>query len=262
MTALLRYRAVYLAAALAVILLATGLRLHALGTQSLWNDEGASAAMIQRAPATIVALSAADIHPPGYYLLLAAWAGLAGTSEFGLRALSALESVLTVALVIALGRRLGGRSAGLLAAFVLALHTLALYYAQEARMYAQLGLLATAGMWLLAVILTPGRDDAPRPVWPFVALGLVNAAGLYTQYAYPLSMLAQGVLFLIVWLLAPETRPAGRLRPQQRPGAAPLRAVGRAGDPPGERLAQRRDRDRSRHGPERGWAGDHGPMPG
>ena len=52
--------------------------------------------MIQRPPATIVALSAADIHPPGYYLLLAAWAGLAGTSEFGLRALSALESVLTV----------------------------------------------------------------------------------------------------------------------------------------------------------------------
>ena len=196
----MRNRAVYLTAALAVILLAAGLRLHALGAQSLWNDEGASAAMIQRAPAAIVTLSAADIHPPGYYLLLAAWSGLAGASEFGLRALSALESVLTVALVIALGRRLWNRPAGLLAGLILALHTLALYYAQEARMYAQLGLLATAGMWLLAIVLTPGRDGAKRPRWPFAALGLVNAAGLYTQYAYPLSMLAQGVIFLIVWL--------------------------------------------------------------
>ena len=197
----MRNRAVYLTAALAVILLAAGLRLHALGAQSLWNDEGASAAMIQRAPAAIVTLSAADIHPPGYYLLLAAWAGLAGASEFGLRALSALESVLTVALVIALGRRLGDRPAGLLAGLILALHTLALYYAQEARMYAQLGLLATAGMWLLAVILTPGRGrgDPARLAVRGAGTGqrgrAVHPVRLPAEHARP-----GGDLFLIVWL--------------------------------------------------------------
>ena len=201
-----RREALYLSLALAVILLAAGLRWVHLGTQSLWNDEGASAAMTLRAPADILANSAADIHPPGYYLLLAAWTGLAGHSEFGLRALSALESILTVALVIALGKRLWSWPAGLLAGLILAVQTFAIYYAQEARMYAQLGLFATAGMWLLAVILTPrGRDvqlnvPTARPIWPFVALGLVNAAGLYTQYAFPLSMIAQGALFVIVWL--------------------------------------------------------------
>lgn len=206
-----RNRTVYLILALVVILLAAGLRLHRLGTQSLWNDEGASAAMTLRAPAAIVANSAADIHPPGYYLLLAGWSALTGRSEFALRALSALAGVLSVALVIALGRRLLDRPAGLIAGAILAAHTFAIYYAQEARMYALLGLLATAGMWALAVILTPAqRRDVRRDVqlnvptahrfWSFFALALINAAGLYTQYAYPLSMIAQGIVFLAVWI--------------------------------------------------------------
>jgi len=202
-----RNRTIYLALALAVILLAAGLRLHRLDAQSLWNDEGASVAMTRRAPAEIVTNSAADIHPPGYYLLLAGWTALAGRSEFALRALSALAGVLSVALVIALGRRLFDRPAGLIAGAILAAHTFAIYYAQEARMYALLGLFASAGMWALAAILTPihrrdGQANIPtiRRFWPLVALGLINTAGLYTQYAYPLTLIAQGIVFLAVWI--------------------------------------------------------------
>jgi len=190
-------RGLWLALAVLILLLAAGLRLHRLGAQSLWNDEGASYAMTQRAPDAIIANAAADIHPPGYYLLLAGWTRLAGTSELALRFPSALASLLTVALVYALGRRLFGRGAGAAAALLLAANTFAIYYAQEARMYALLGLWATAGMAALAAWLERGGIRRA----PLIALALINAAGLYTQYAYPLTMLAQGALFVLWWAL-------------------------------------------------------------
>ncbi len=186
-------RVLWFTAAIIVVLLAFGLRFYQLGTQSLWNDEGASVVMAGRSWQDILTNAAADIHPPGYYMLLSKWSALAGRSEFALRALSALESVLSVVLVYTLGRRLLGRDAGFLAALLLAVNTFAIYYAQETRMYAQLGLLATASMWMLVVWLDKAN---PRVL---VVLVMVNAAGLYTQYAYPLTMIAQGIVFLL-WL--------------------------------------------------------------
>ncbi len=187
-------RAGWLALLVGLLLLAAGLRFHGLGAQSLWNDEGASHAMTARPLGAIVSNAAADIHPPGYYLLLKGWTALLGESELALRLPSAFASLLTVALTAALGRRLFGRPAGALAALLLALNTFAVYYAQEARMYALLGLWAAAGMLALVMWLHRPRRNAP-----LLALALINAAGLYTQYAYPLTMLAQGALVLL-WL--------------------------------------------------------------
>ncbi len=194
--------ALWLAAAVAIMLLAAGLRFHDLGAQSLWNDEGASAVMAGRSARDILIHAAADIHPPGYYLALAAWTGLTGTSEFALRAFSALASVLTVATIGALGRRLYDRKAALAAALLLAANGFAIYYGQEARMYALLGLLATAGMGALATWLVEPSRRAP-----LMALALGNAAGLYTHYAYPFTMLAQGAVFVLWWLRRRDWRP-------------------------------------------------------
>lgn len=180
-----------LALGVVVLLLAAGLRFHELGAQSLWNDEGNSVVQAGRSLAEIAEHAARDIHPPGYYWLLAGWKTLTGDTEFALRSLSALASVVSVALALALGRRLYGDWAGLAAALFVALNTFSIYYAQEVRMYALLALLGAAGMWALAGLVF--RRNAR---WA-VALGLINAAGLYTQYAYPLLMAAQGLLVLI-----------------------------------------------------------------
>ena len=99
-------RAFWQVAIVLVLLLAAGLRLHLLGAQSLWNDEGASVAMTGRSLSEIISNTAADIHPPGYYILLSVWTRLMGSREFALRLMSALQGVLTVALTYALGRRL------------------------------------------------------------------------------------------------------------------------------------------------------------
>ena len=173
-----------------VLLLAWALRIHNLGQQSLWYDEGNSYVQATRSFADIAANAARDIHPPGYYWLLAAWRALAGETEFALRFPSALASLLTVALAYALGRRLYGAGAGLLASVFVALNTFGLYYAQETRMYALLALWGAAGMWALALLI---ERPTPRRA---LALGLINAAGLWTQYAYPFFMLAQGMVIV------------------------------------------------------------------
>ncbi|GAB4407451.1 MAG: hypothetical protein Kow00106_00250 [Anaerolineae bacterium] len=211
------------AAPLIVLLLAFAVRFHALEAQSLWNDEGNSLRLAERTIPDLLDAAGRDIHPPGYYLALKGWTALAGKSEFGLRSLSALEGVLTVALTVALGRRLFGRAAGTLAGLFVALNPFAVYYSQEARMYAQLALLSAASMALFARWLwafawqdrdSPqrrrGRGEtsgilifahssalsAPLRFRIALALALVNAAGLYTQYSFPFTLLAQGVWFV------------------------------------------------------------------
>lgn len=180
-------------AIIALLLFAAGLRWHQLGVQSFWNDEGNSYVQATRDLSAIADHAARDIHPPVYYWLLALWRGLAGESEFALRALSVFASLISVALAFAIGKRLFAPGAGLVAALLVALNNFSVYYAQEARMYALLALWGAAAIWLLILLME--RPTAKRAL----ALGLINAAGLWTQYSFPLLMLAQGAIALM-WL--------------------------------------------------------------
>jgi mannosyltransferase len=118
-----------------------------------------------------------------------------GDSEFGMRFLSVLASLLSVALTFALGKRLYGAGIGVLAAGFVALNTFSITYAQEARMYALLTLWAAAAFWAFVLFI-----QSPR--WRRgLALAVLNGAGLYTHYAFPFVMLAQGVLF-VGWMFA------------------------------------------------------------
>lgn len=221
-------RGVWVYAPVFVLLVAFAVRFHDLDAQSLWNDEGNSLRLAQRSAGDLIDAAGRDIHPPGYYLLLKAWIALAGEREFSLRALSAFEGVLAVAAAVALGRMLFSRAAGLLAGLLVALNAFAVYYSQETRMYAQLGLLSAAGMAALVAWLRnygwDGRDStirktsraghrtAPASLRGWIILALINAAGLYTQYSFPFTMLAQGII-VAAWLVRAGTQqPATRRR--------------------------------------------------
>ncbi|MCZ7542879.1 MAG: glycosyltransferase family 39 protein [Anaerolineae bacterium] len=190
-----------LAVMVAVLLLAAFLRFHDLDAQSFWNDEGNSARIIERTPALIVEAAAGDIHPPLYYLLLAGWRLPAGFSAFALRSFSVMCGLFTVALTFALGRRLFDRTVGVLGALVVALHAFQVYYSQEARMYALMAALAAGSMyaWVRWCAASAAPDAGGLNRWA-AALVVLNAAGLYTQYAYPVVMLAQAVAFAAWWL--------------------------------------------------------------
>lgn len=160
-----------------IVLLAGIVRVCGLGTQSLWMDEAFSH-LFATLPLGLAwqAMIVDAVHPPLYYLLLRPWLTLVGDSEFALRFPSALAGVLTVALLLRVGRDwLGERAAGW-AALLLALNPLHVWYGQEARMYALLGLsslVVLAAFW--RVLRRRRRGD-------WVILGVLSALAYVTHY--------------------------------------------------------------------------------
>jgi 4-amino-4-deoxy-L-arabinose transferase-like glycosyltransferase len=198
-----------------ILLLAFGLRFYRLGAQSLWNDEGTSVVLAQRDLVSITRDAARDIHPPLYYWLLGGWVRLAGTGEAAVRSLSALLGVALVALTYALGRLLAGRWAGLAAALLAAVNPFQVYYAQEARMYMLLAVLAAGAM--LSLVLLVDRSKRYKSLIPaFAALVLLEAAGLYTHYSFVFVVVTLNLAYLL-WLAltwraaAPGSTPVRRL---------------------------------------------------
>jgi len=180
-----------------VLLIAFGVRVHQLGTQSLWHDEGNSYVQATRSLGAIADNASRDIHPPGYYWLLHVWRGATGDSEFALRSLSTFASLLSVAFAFAIGKRLVGGWMGAVAAVFVALNTFSIFYAQEARMYALLAMWAGASMWVFAGFMLSSSPSKRRTY--ALALAVLNLSGLFTQYAYPFVMIAQGALVML-WL--------------------------------------------------------------
>lgn len=233
-----------LCASVFIIFFSALVRFHDLDAQSFWNDEGSSYVQATRSFADIADNAARDIHPPGYYWLLAIWRGLTGDSEFALRALSAFASILTVAFTFSIGRQLFNPAAGLAAALLVAFNTFSIYYSQEARMYALLALWSAAGMWVVVESrkskvksqkseVVGGRhvgtrynvSGLRRMLYWVVGLGLINAAGLYTQYAYPFMMVAQGMI-VALWSLA-SRQPATHSPQPLAPRASRYRLITR-----------------------------------
>jgi len=135
-----------------------------------------------------------------YYLLLRGWAKL-GFSEFHLRSLSVLAGVLTLLAIYLLGKELYGRTAGLLAALLLALHSFHIRYSQETRSYALLALtLVFAAYFLVRALRTASDRD-------WTAFVLLSALSVYVHFFAILVVLA----FLCSVLFVPA-RPAGARR--------------------------------------------------
>ncbi len=187
-----------------LLLLAFALRVYGLGAQSLWTDEGYSVHLAGQSLPAIFTDIVSD-HSPLYYVILHFWMLGAGQSEFALRFVSVCAGLLVVALIYAVGQRLIGRPAGLLAACLTAIAPLHVYYAQEARMHILVTALGLASVyWMTRLVdLSPSRvhertDPSIGPfahsyIRIFVAYALITAAGLWTFYYFALLILAQNV---------------------------------------------------------------------
>jgi 4-amino-4-deoxy-L-arabinose transferase-like glycosyltransferase len=185
---------------IAILALAAGLRFYRIGEQSLWADEGNSVAMALRGLGQIAQHAAADIHPPLYYWLLHIWVRVFGTSEAALRSLSAVFGVVLVYVIYLIGRRLRGEQVGVTAALIAAINPFLIYYAQEARMYALLGLWSGLAIYALTLYVLAEGAGRMRPSRGLAALLVISlAGGLYTHYAFPAIILAINVLYLL-WL--------------------------------------------------------------
>ncbi|MEL6526982.1 MAG: hypothetical protein AAFQ07_14855, partial [Chloroflexota bacterium] len=98
--------ALYIGLMLIILWLAAGVRLHNLGGQSLWYDEGVAFGHSQRTLAEMIPRLQNNVHVPAYFGSLAIYEDGVGSTEFGLRSYSVLWSLVSVAGVFALGKRL------------------------------------------------------------------------------------------------------------------------------------------------------------
>jgi mannosyltransferase len=180
---------------LALLCLAAALRFYRLDAQSYWHDEGNSLHLAGENAPVIIRSAAADIHPPGYYLLLSLWRAGLGETEFSLRGFSALAGVATVALLLCLGREFFDGPTALAAAALGAVNPFLVYYSQEARMYALLAALSAASFLLFSRWL---RRSGQPPAWRAWRAGLgyvlVSGVGLFTHYAFGFVLLAQNAI--------------------------------------------------------------------
>jgi mannosyltransferase len=95
-----------------------------------------------------------------YYAVLKLWTGLFGDSLLAVRSLSVVAAALCVPVVYAIGVRLFGVSAGLVAGLLISTNVFLLRYAQEARAYALVALLAALSTYFfLAEVERPRRGS-------------------------------------------------------------------------------------------------------
>ncbi|MCK6627109.1 MAG: glycosyltransferase family 39 protein [Anaerolineae bacterium] len=135
---------------LLICFIALALRLYNLTYHSLWFDEAISVHWARQSVPRILEVGLTleeDRLPPLYYLLLKGWTGLVGFSETGVRSLSVLQGTLLVAVIAAVAKTLFNRRVALLMALLVALNPFLIWYAQEARMYAQAALFSALTVW-------------------------------------------------------------------------------------------------------------------
>ncbi len=188
---------------LGIILLSFGLRLYHLDTFSFWTDEGLtplrsgySIPEILSNTITIQAGSGQDTHPPLYYLIIHFSRKLWGETDFAYRFPSVLAGILLVPLVYQFGRRLKNRWLGLLAAGITAVNPLQIWYAQEARMYTLLVLLAALTSYVLWQALTTRRNLRHSLILYLILASLT----IYTHYTAVFLIAAQSVFWAgLLW---------------------------------------------------------------
>lgn len=174
-------------AALFAFVVAAALYMHGIVTWSLWFDEAFSAALIKESPWELIKLTAADVHPPLYYLLLKVWTLLFGMSEMALRSFSAVCMIGAFGVGFGLVRRYFGVWASYAVLPFVVLAPFLLRYGQEARMYG----LATLICFNATYAMLRARESE-RKIW-WILYGVLVAAGMYVHYYTALIWIAHWV---------------------------------------------------------------------
>jgi hypothetical protein len=196
-----------------LIALGAAMRFASLGEQSFHHDEVITAARV--IPGSFAdmlkAVKHSESNPPLYYVLAWGWAKEFGTGEFGLRSLSALFGLATVPVAYAVGAELSNRRAGLIAAALVAVNPMLIWYSQEARSYALLVFFCAVSLLFLVRALD-SRRTSDLTLWA-VASALAICSHYFAFFAIGIEA---------VWLLV-------ALRSRRRAALAAIAGVGVVG---------------------------------
>ena len=156
---------------LLITLAGAALRFATLDVQSFDHDEAVTAGHVlhRSLSETLNTVPDSERTPPLYYVLAWGWTRIFGIGEVGLRTLSTLFGTAMIPVAALVARRFGLGRVAVIAAALVAFNPFLVYYSQEGRAYALLGLLAllSAGAFIRS-----WREPTPRnlAVWALTAI--------------------------------------------------------------------------------------------
>jgi mannosyltransferase len=164
------------AAFAAILLLAAALRFQFALTTPAWFAEIYIVEVCRLPLGKVLALVAADIHPPLQFVMRWWWTKIGGSGALWHKTFSIVFALGTVALTFQLGRRWFGARAALFAALLLALHATHIHYSQEIEEYSLewflvLAMVGSAWRWM--------RTREPLSAYAYV---LATGLGLWNHY--------------------------------------------------------------------------------
>ncbi len=175
--------------------LAIAIRFASLGTQSFHHDEVITVARVL--PGSFVHMLRevrdSESNPPLYYVLAWFWTKAFGSGEVGIRSLSALFGVATVPVAFLAAREALSARAGLIAAAIVAVNPMLIWYSQEARSYALLVLLGSLSLFFFLRVLRRERGSD-------LALWALASAGALCSHYFAVFAVAIEAIWLLVAL--------------------------------------------------------------
>ncbi len=209
-----------------VVLLALAIRVQAARVKVLWFDEFLAANLIRHPWSELLPAVRREAHPPLYFVLLKLWCALFGDGPIGMKSLSVVAGTAAVIFVAAALRRSLGKTAALGAAVLVALSTVQIDQASDAKPYAVLALFLSLLLWSLApgsrrqssaafaVPLAAGVACASTHFYGSVAAAAIALCALFSARDRDGRLRAAALLISVLlasalWLPAAFALPAG-----------------------------------------------------
>jgi len=170
-------------------------RVHSLGKESLWYDEGHSIRMAYFGFSRFISEDPHELQHPLYFLLLQWWIAIFGTSEYATRFLSVIFGVCSIFAIYLMGRQLFDREAAVISALFLTSSTYQLQYSQEVKGYSLQVFLGILSFYFFARMFKEKK-------WTlYLGYVLANAGALYIHTFEIFILLAQNFFFFTLLFL-------------------------------------------------------------
>lgn len=174
---------------LIAIILFLGLILRLISlNQSLWLDEAINTLAVKNYSLfdLVAQYARADFHPPGWFIILWFWTLVFGYSEIAVRIPSVIFGSLTIWVTYLIGKKLVSRRVGLIAALLIAINPLHVYYSQEARMYAMATLAVAVNMLFFIKVI---RQEKVNQLLYVLSNLFVLTSDYIAYFIFPTQML-------------------------------------------------------------------------
>jgi mannosyltransferase len=179
----------------AIVALGAGLRFATLGLQSYRYDEAVTALRVIHPSlfSTFSTVAHSESSPPLYYVAAWLWSRAFGTGEVGLRSLSAIAGTASIAVIYFATATLTTRRAGLIAAAIVAVNPVLIWFSQDARAYSLVFLLTCLSFYSFASAL---RAQGKPNRGTLTGWALCSALALATHYFAVFVVVPEAIILL------------------------------------------------------------------